>query len=193
MALLSGRAALVTGGGRGIGEASARRLADNGAKVIVADMNLASAKSIVDDILKGGGEAKALEIDVAEFEKIPQKINEAKKLFGRIDNLVNVAGITRSTPIEEITLESWDRKMNIDLKSMFFITQAVFAVMKEQGYGKLVHMSSLAALRGGHPGGKHIFIPVPGQTDTAVYHIRVFAVYFLKPFTHGFQPPFSVL
>ena len=141
MALLSGRAALVTGGGRGIGEASARRLADNGAKVIVADMNLASAKSIVDDILQGGGEAKALEIDVAEFEKIPQKINEAKKLFGRIDILVNVAGITGSTPIEEITLESWDRMMNIDLKSMFFITQAVFAVMKEQGYGKLVHMS----------------------------------------------------
>ena len=100
MALLSGRAALVTGGGRGIGKASARRLADNGAKVIVADMNLASAKSIVDDILKGGGEAKALEIDVAEFEKIPQKINEAKKLFGRIDILVNVAGITGSTPIE---------------------------------------------------------------------------------------------
>ena len=149
MALLSGRAALVTGGGRGIGEASARRLADNGAKVIVADMNLASAKSIVDDILKGGGEAKALDIDVAEFEKIPQKINESKKLFGRIDILVNVAGITGSTPIEEITLESWDRMMNIDLKSMFFITQAVFAVMKEQGYGKLVHMSSLAALRGG--------------------------------------------
>ena len=112
-------------------------------------MNLASAKSIVDDILQGGGEAKALEIDVAEFEKIPQKINEAKKLFGRIDILVNVAGITGSTLIEEITLESWDRMMNIDLKSMFFITQAVFAVMKEQGYGKLVHMSSLAALRGG--------------------------------------------
>ena len=86
---------------------------------------------------------------MAEFEKIPQKINEAKKLFGRIDILVNVAGITGSTPIEEITLESWDRMMNIDLKSMFFITQAVFAVMKEQGYGKLVHMSSLAALRGG--------------------------------------------
>jgi len=149
MALLTGRVAMVTGGGRGIGEASARKMAEHGAGVILADMNLASAQAVADDINARGGEAKALEINVAEFEKIPAKIQEAKALFGRIDILVNVAGIVGSTPIEEITLESWDRMMDIDLKSMFFVTQAVFAVMKEQGYGKLVHMSSLAALRGG--------------------------------------------
>ena len=63
--------------------------------------------------------------------------------------LVNVAGITGSTPITDITHESWDRMMDIDLKSLFFVSQAVFEVMKEQGYGKMVHMSSLAALRGG--------------------------------------------
>lgn len=149
MALLTGRVAMVTGGGRGIGEASARKLADHGARVILADMDLTSAQAAADDINAHGGEAKALEINVAEFEKIPAKIQEAKSLFGRIDILVNVAGIVGSTPIEEITLESWDRMMDIDLKSMFFVTQAVFAVMKEQNYGKLVHMSSLAALRGG--------------------------------------------
>jgi len=149
MALLTGRVAMVTGGGRGIGEASARKMAEHGAGVILADMNLASAQAVADDINARGGEAKALEINVAEFEKIPAKIQEAKALFGRIDILVNVAGIVGSTPIEEITLESWDRMMDIDLKSMFFVTQAVFAVMKEQNYGKLVHMSSLAALRGG--------------------------------------------
>lgn len=149
MALLTGRVAMVTGGGRGIGEASARKLADHGARVILADMDLTSAQAAADDINAHGGEAKALEINVAEFEKIPAKIQEAKSLFGRIDILVNVAGIVGSTPIEEITLESWDRMMDIDLKSVFFVTQAVFAVMKEQNYGKLVHMSSLAALRGG--------------------------------------------
>lgn len=149
MALLTGRVAMVTGGGRGIGEASARKLADHGARVILADMDLTSAQAAADDINAHGGEAKALEINVAEFEKIPAKIQAAKSLFGRIDILVNVAGIVGSTPIEEITLESWDRMMDIDLKSMFFVTQAVFAVMKEQNYGKLVHMSSLAALRGG--------------------------------------------
>lgn len=147
--LLAGRAALVTGGGRGIGEASARRLMEYGAKVILADMNLDAAQHAADDINAHGGEARALEFNVAEFDAIPEKIAAAKAMFGSIDILVNVAGITGSTPIEEITLESWDRMMDIDLKSMFFVTQAVFTVMKEQGYGKLVHMSSLAALRGG--------------------------------------------
>ena len=147
--LLSEKVALITGGGRGIGEASARRLAEFGAKVILADINLESAQAVAEDIAASGGKAAALEFNVAEFESIPAKVAEAQKLFGRIDILVNVAGITGSTPIEEITPESWDRMMDIDLKSMFFVTQAVFSIMKKQGYGKMVHMSSLAALRGG--------------------------------------------
>lgn len=147
--MLHGKVAMITGGGRGIGEASARRLAEYGAKVILADLNLSSAQQVADDINAHGGQALALEFNVAAFDTIPAKVAEAKALFGRIDILVNVAGITGSTALEDITPESWDRMMDIDLKSMFFVTQAVYAVMKEQGYGKLVHMSSLAALRGG--------------------------------------------
>ena len=144
-----GKVAMITGGGRGIGEASARRLAEYGTKVILADLNLSAAQGVADDINAQGGQAKALEFNVAAFDTIPAKVAEAKELFGRIDILVNVAGITGLTALEDITLESWDRMMDIDLKSMFFVTQAVYAIMKEQGYGKLVHMSSLAALRGG--------------------------------------------
>ena len=147
--MLHGKVAMITGGGRGIGEASARRLAEYGAKVILADLNLSTAQGVADDINAQGGQARALEFNVAAFDTIPTKVVEAKELFGRIDILVNVAGITGSTALEDITLESWDRMMDIDLKSMFFVTQAVYAIMKEQGYGKLVHMSSLAALRGG--------------------------------------------
>lgn len=147
--LLDGKIAMITGGGRGIGEASARRLVEYGAKVILADLDLESAQSVADDINVHGGAAKALEFNVAGFEKISANVAAAKELFGRIDILVNVAGITGSTPIEEITLKSWDRMMDINLKSMFFVTQEVFSIMKEQGYGKLVHISSLAALRGG--------------------------------------------
>lgn len=147
--MLHGKVAMITGGGRGIGEASARRLAEYGAKVILADLNLSAAQGVADDINAQGGQAKALEFNVAAFDTIPAKVAEARELFGRIDILVNVAGITGSTALEDITLESWDRMMDIDLKSMFFVTQAVYAIMKEQGYGKLVHMSSLAALRGG--------------------------------------------
>ena len=147
--MLHGKVAMITGGGRGIGEASARRLAEYGAKVILADLNLSAAQGVADDINAQGGQAKALEFNVAAFDTFPAKVAEARELFGRIDILVNVAGITGSTALENITLESWDRMMDIDLKSMFFVTQAVYAIMKEQGYGKLVHMSSLAALRGG--------------------------------------------
>ena len=147
--MLHGKVAMITGGGRGIGEASARRLAEYGTKVILADLNLSAAQGVADDINAQGGQAKALEFNVAAFDTIPAKVAEAKELFCRIDILVNVAGITGLTALEDITLESWDRMMDIDLKSMFFVTQAVYAIMKEQGYGKLVHMSSLAALRGG--------------------------------------------
>ena len=149
MELLANKVAIVTGGGSGIGEASARKLAKHGAKVILADLNLPAAEAVAADIKSQGGEAAALEFNVADFDHITEKVEAARSIYGRIDILVNVAGITGSTPIEEITHASWDRMMNIDLKAMFFLTQAVFAIMKEQGCGKLVHMSSLAALRGG--------------------------------------------
>ena len=149
MELLANKVAIVTGGGSGIGEASARKLAKHGAKVILADLNLPAAEAVAADIKSQGGEAAALEFNVADFDHITEKVEAARNIYGRIDILVNVAGITGSTPSEEITHASWDRMMNIDLKAMFFLTQAVFAIMKEQGSGKLVHMSSLAALRGG--------------------------------------------
>ena len=147
--MLDNKVALVTGGGSGIGEASARKLAKFGAKVILADLNLQAAQAVAEDIKANGGEASALEFNVADFSVLQEKVAAAKNIYGRIDILVNIAGITGSRPIEEITYDSWDKMMNIDLKAMFFVTQAVFSIMKEQGGGKLVHMSSLAALRGG--------------------------------------------
>lgn len=124
------------------------RLAEFGAKVVITDINMETAQRVVDDIIAQGGQAKCVLFNVADFDHIKEKVEEIKGLFGRIDVWVNNAGITGSTPIEEISLESWDKMMNIDLKAMFFCTQAVFAIMKEQNYGKLVHMSSLGGAAG---------------------------------------------
>lgn len=146
---MEGKVAVVTGSGRGIGEAIARRLAEFGAKVVITDINMDAVEQVVNDINAQGGSAKGCLLNVADFDHLQEKIREIHGLYGRIDVWVNNAGITGTTPIEEITPASWDRMMDIDLKSMFFCTQAVFEIMKEQNYGKLVHMSSLAALRGG--------------------------------------------
>lgn len=147
--LLQDKVALVTGGGRGIGEACSRLLAEHGARVVLADLDLPGAQAVAESIIARGGEAKAIYCDVSAFDDLDDRVREARNAFHRIDILVNVAGITGSTPIEEITQSGWDRMMDINLKSMFFMTQKVFVLMKEQNYGKLVHISSLAALRGG--------------------------------------------
>ncbi|NLU33288.1 MAG: SDR family oxidoreductase [Clostridiaceae bacterium] len=146
---LEDKVAVVTGSGRGIGEAIARRLAEFGAKLVVTDINLDSARKVANDICANGGKAEAVFFDVADFDNIEEKVHGINDIFNRIDIWVNNAGITGSLPIEEITQESWDRMINIDLKSVFFCTQAVFKIMKKQNYGRLVHISSLAALRGG--------------------------------------------
>lgn len=147
--MLKGKVALVTGGGRGIGEAAGRILADHGAKVILSDLDSETAKAVADDINVHGGEAASLQFNVSDFPNIRSKVEEAKNIFGRIDILVNVAGIAGVKSIEEIGFEDWDRMMDINLKSMFFVTQAVFDIMKKQRYGKLVHLSSMAGQRGG--------------------------------------------
>jgi NAD(P)-dependent dehydrogenase (short-subunit alcohol dehydrogenase family) len=149
MKLLEGKVAVVTGSGRGIGEAIARTLAEHGAKVIITDIDGESARSVADDLCAHGFEAGWLKFNVADFPNIKDMVAKIRGIFGRIDIWVNNAGITESAAIETITEEKWDRMQNINLKSVFFCTQAVFEIMKEQRYGKLVHISSMAGERGG--------------------------------------------
>lgn len=147
--LLNNKVAVVTGSGRGIGESIVRTLADAGAKVVVTDIDIATAQGVADDLCSKGMEAKAIKFNVADFENMKANVDEIKNLFGRIDIWVNNAGITQTAKIEDITTEQWDKIQSIDLKGVFFCTQAVIQIMKEQNYGKLVHISSMAGERGG--------------------------------------------
>ncbi len=151
--LMQDRVAVVTGSGQGIGAAIARRLADFGARAIITDINMEAAQATAEEIVSCGGEAKCLYLDVSDFAHIRENVARIRDLYGRIDVWVNNAGIVNATPLEETTERDWDRVMDIDLKAAFFCTQAVMEIMKEQNYGKLVHMSSLAALRGGRSSG----------------------------------------
>ncbi len=147
--LLEGKVAVVTGSGRGIGEAIIRTLAEYGAKVVVTDIVEETCKNVAADLNAHGYEAKSYILNVADFENAKKNVAAIRDLFGRIDIWVNNAGITAVAPVEDITIEHWDKCQNIDLKSVFFMTQAVFEVMKEQKYGKLVHISSMAGERAG--------------------------------------------
>lgn len=147
--LLADRVAVVTGSGRGIGAAIARRLAEYGAKVVLTDINAQGIEELEKDLVAKGYEAKSIVFNVADFDNIPKQVERIHALFGSIDIWVNNAGITESAAIESITEQQWDRMQDIDLKSVFFCSQAVFKIMKEQRYGRLVHISSMAGERGG--------------------------------------------
>jgi len=147
--LCEGKVAVVTGAGQGIGEAIARRLAEFGAKTIITDINAEKGQATADALCADGLSAAFKYFDVTDFSHIEETIREIKNIFGRIDIWVNNAGITGTARVDEITLEDWDRMQTIDIKSVFFCTQAVFKIMREQKYGKLVHISSMAGERGG--------------------------------------------
>ncbi|OQB25951.1 MAG: 3-oxoacyl-(acyl-carrier-protein) reductase FabG [Firmicutes bacterium ADurb.Bin182] len=147
--LLMDRVAVVTGSGRGIGEAIVKKLSAWSAKIVVTDVLEDEMLRVVEEINRAGGTAASYRLDVTQYESMREHVENIHKIFGRIDIWVNNAGITAVAPVEEITPAHWDRLIELDCKSVFFCTQAVFDVMKKQQYGKLVHISSMAGERGG--------------------------------------------
>jgi 3-oxoacyl-[acyl-carrier protein] reductase len=147
--LLKDCVALVTGAARGIGLACATELSRAGAAVVIADRLAQEAEAAARTIVAAGGKAVAVTVDLAQMRAAPHLVHEAVGRYGRIDILVNNAGILNRTATEELTEEQWDRLMAINLKAVFFITQAVLPVMVRQGSGAIVSLASLAARVGG--------------------------------------------
>lgn len=148
---LKDKVAIVTGGGVGIGKAYAQGLAKEGAKVVVADIQEAEAKKVAADIQQGGGDAIAVSVDVTSPEKTHSMAEAALKQYGRIDALVNNAGLysaLKKKPFMEIDPEEWDRVMSVNVKGLFLCVKAVYPAMKQQGKGKIINISSGTALSG---------------------------------------------
>jgi 3-oxoacyl-[acyl-carrier protein] reductase len=148
---LQDKVAIVTGGGVGIGKAYAQGLAKEGAKVVVADIQEAEAKKVAADIAQSGGEAIAIAVDVTSEEKTRAMAQAALKAYGKIDVLVNNAGLysaLKKKNFMEIDGDEWDRVMAVNVKGLFLCVKAVYPVMKQQGKGKIINISSGTALNG---------------------------------------------
>ena len=153
--LLKDKVALITGGGRGIGERIALTFAENGAVVVVADKDLSSAESVAKKIIEIGGKGSCVEFDVRKVDDIFVKVADISARYGRIDILVNNAGIAQDKAIEDITERDWDTMLDVDLKGVFFCSQAVYEVMKKMKGGRIINIASLAGVRGGRFAGAH--------------------------------------
>lgn len=152
---LSDKIAVVTGAGRGLGRAIASVLAERGAHVIVNDRSLEPAEEAVEIIRGQGGQASAIAFDVSQSAEVEAAFGRILADHGRVDILINNAGIGDFVPFPEITSEKWDRMLAIHLKGSFNCCQAVLASMKARKSGKIVNISSVAGKRGDFIGNAH--------------------------------------
>jgi NAD(P)-dependent dehydrogenase (short-subunit alcohol dehydrogenase family) len=139
---LKNKVAIVTGAGRGIGEAIALRYAEEGAKLIINDVNEADANRTVEAIKGKGGQAVAVMGSVVSRRVAQKMVDTAVKEFGTVDILVNNAGIIRDAMLHKMTDEQWDQVIEVNLKGVFLCTQCAAQVMREKGYGKIINISS---------------------------------------------------
>lgn len=152
MGLLDGKLAVITGGSRGIGKAIAKAYIAQGAKVVIADIDLETAQNTAKEL---GEAAHAIQLNVADKKDVYDKTDQIWSQFGKVDIWVNNAGISQQIPFEELEEDWWDRIMEVDLKGVFLCSQANFIKMKEHGGGKFVNISSMAGERGGKVSGAH--------------------------------------
>jgi NAD(P)-dependent dehydrogenase (short-subunit alcohol dehydrogenase family) len=144
---LERRVVLITGGGRGLGEATSRTLAAAGAAVIVADIREELATRVASAIVSEGARALPLRLDVTGEGEPERAVRTALEQFDRLDVLINNAGVDTTVPIEELSAADWDRILAVNLRGPFVMSRAALPVMKHQGRGHIVNIVSTAAKR----------------------------------------------
>ena len=146
---LDGKAALITGGGSGIGRATALLFAREGAAVAVADLDKSSARAVAREIEGAGGQALAVRCDVSQAADCQHAVQETVAAFGGLDILFNNAGIIRRASVLEISEEDWDRAMSVNVKSIYLMSKYAIPVMEKGGGGAIVNTGSGWGLVGG--------------------------------------------
>jgi len=145
---LESRVAIITGGAMGIGRAYALSLAEEGADIVIADIDLESAKKVAGEVESMGRRALAIKTDVTKKEEVEQLVEKTVDAFCRIDILINNAGLAQFVPTEELDKADWDRIIDVNLTGELLCAQAVGRQMIKQKYGKIINIASTAAHRG---------------------------------------------
>ena len=148
MARVAGKVAIVTGATSGIGAAAARRLAEEGAAVLVTGRDEGRGRAVVDSIAAAGGEARFQPLDVTDEAAWQATVDGVMAAHGRLDILFNNAGITRAEPIAEVSLETWRRIMAVNADGVFLGTRSAIPAMRRSGGGSIVNMSSVLGIVG---------------------------------------------
>ncbi|HEX8996190.1 MAG TPA: 3-oxoacyl-ACP reductase FabG [Ktedonobacterales bacterium] len=146
MGRLTGRVALVTGAGRGIGAATAKRLAEEGARITLADLDVEGCERVAQEIVALGSEAVPVRCDVSNDDDAKQAVATAIEKFGQLDILVNNAGILRDNLLFKMSDSDWDSVLNVHLKGAFLCSRAAQKHMVERKYGRIINLSSTSAL-----------------------------------------------
>ena len=183
MQRLTGKVAIVTGSSSGIGKAIALKFGAEGAKVVAAARRMALCQRTVDEIAKRGGEAWAVQTDVADERQVNALMEQTVRRYGRLDILVNNAGIGGGGRLADTTTEAFDAVMNVNLRGTFFCCRAGFKQMQQQDGGCIINMSSVAGLQawagtGTYSASKHgIMALTKALADEGrPFHIKVSAI-----------------
>ncbi|HXR83254.1 MAG TPA: SDR family oxidoreductase [Hanamia sp.] len=144
---VKGKVILVTGGGQGLGAAICKTMAEDGAKVIAVDVNENKLQNVVKEITDAGGNIKSYSMNVADEKNVQDVINEIIKDYGKIDVVINNAGIDYTKSIEEITYDEWNKVVSVNLTGPFNVSKSVYPFMKKNGSGHIVNITSTAAKR----------------------------------------------
>lgn len=148
---LTGKVAIVTGGGRGLGQQIAEGFAEAGANVVVCSRKVEACEEVSQRLKELGVESFAMKCDITNPEDIQNVVNETKEKFGRMDILVNNSGASWGAPVEDMPLEAWQKVINVNMTGTFLMSQAVGRVMIDQQYGKIINIASVAGLKGANP------------------------------------------
>ncbi|KAB2338586.1 SDR family oxidoreductase [Cytobacillus depressus] len=148
---LSGRTAIVTGGGRGLGEQIAEGLAEAGANVVVCSRKDENCREVSERLQRLGVQSLAFKCDITNCDDIQYVVDKTVERFGKIDILVNNSGASWGAPVDEMPLEAFQKVLNVNVVGTFLMSQAVGKEMTKQKYGKIINIASVAGLKGSNP------------------------------------------